>query len=181
MIPFLIGFPVLLAAILFLIRKEDLRGYMVYAGTGVIMLITVIFIMQWIFDGSETWMLYPSTELPDHLIAAGDIFLMGLILYMSLKYKRPLPAILSIVQTVLMLYVESTAKIAEGPHIMVDWFTILMCIIIAFIGGDSVPSSLLDRWNHAMIEWGSEARLYQGYGLTETVNVTNVNFKNNKI
>ena len=134
MIPFLIGFPVLLAAILFLIRKEDLRGYMVYAGAGVIMLITVIFIMQWIFDGSETWMLYPSTELPDHLIAAGDIFLMGLILYMSLKYKRPLPAILSIVQTVLMLYVESTAKIAEGPHIMVDWFTILMCIIIAFIG-----------------------------------------------
>ena len=101
MIPFLIGFPVLLAAILFLIRKEDLRGYMVYAGAGVIMLITVIFIMQWIFDGSETWMLYPSTELPDHLIAAGDIFLMGLILYMSLKYKRPLPAILSIVQTVL--------------------------------------------------------------------------------
>lgn len=135
MIPFLIGFPVLLAAILFLIRKEDLRGYMVYAGAGVIMLITVIFIMQWIFDGSKTWMLYPSTELPDHLIAAGDIFLMGLILYMSLKYKRPLPAILSIVQTVLMLYVESTAKIAEGPHIMVDWFTILMCIIIAFIGG----------------------------------------------
>lgn len=135
MIPFLIGFPVLLAAILFLIRKEDLRGYMVYAGAGVIMLITVIFIMQWIFDGSETWMLYPSTELPDHLIAAGDIFLMGLILYMSLKYKRPLPAILSIVQTVLMLYVESTAKIAEGPHIMVDWFTNLMCIIIAFIGG----------------------------------------------
>ena len=135
MIPFLIGFPVLLAAILFLFRKEDLRGYMVYAGAGVIMLITVIFIMQWIFDGSETWMLYPSTELPDHLIAAGDIFLMGLILYMSLKYKRPLPAILSIVQTVLMLYVESTAKIAEGPHIMVDWFTILMCIIIAFIGG----------------------------------------------
>lgn len=135
MIPFLIGFPVLLAAILFLIRKEDLRGYMVYAGAGVIMLITVIFIMQWIFDGSETWMLYPSTELPDHLIAAGDIFLMGLILYMSLKYKRALSAILSIVQTVLMLYVESTAKIAEGPHIMVDWFTILMCIIIAFIGG----------------------------------------------
>ena len=135
MIPFLIGFPVLLAAILFLIRKEDLRGYMVYAGAGVIMLITVIFIMQWIFDGSKTWMLYPSTELPDHLIAAGDISLMGLILYMSLKYKRPLPAILSIVQTVLMLYVESTAKIAEGPHIMVDWFTILMCIIIAFIGG----------------------------------------------
>jgi long-chain acyl-CoA synthetase len=47
--------------------------------------------------------------------------------------------------------------------------------IIAFIGGDSVPPSLLDRWNENMIKYGSKARLYEGYGLTETVNVSNVN------
>lgn len=48
---------------------------------------------------------------------------------------------------------------------------------IAFIGGDSVPESLLTRWNEAMKRYGSSARLYEGYGLTETVNVSNVNFK----
>lgn len=48
--------------------------------------------------------------------------------------------------------------------------------IIAFIGGDSVPPSLLDRWNEIMIKYHSEARLYEGYGLTETVNVSNVNY-----
>jgi len=47
--------------------------------------------------------------------------------------------------------------------------------IIAFVGGDSVPESLLTRWNETMEKCGSEARLYQGYGLTETVNVSNVN------
>jgi len=39
--------------------------------------------------------------------------------------------------------------------------------ITAFIGGDYVPDSLLKRWNEAMERYGSEARLYQGYGLTE--------------
>jgi long-chain acyl-CoA synthetase len=48
---------------------------------------------------------------------------------------------------------------------------------IAFVGGDSVPESLLSRWNEAMERYGSSARLYEGYGLTETVNVSNVNFK----
>lgn len=39
--------------------------------------------------------------------------------------------------------------------------------VTAFIGGDNVPASLLDRWNQAMIHNGSSARLYEGYGLTE--------------
>jgi long-chain acyl-CoA synthetase len=49
--------------------------------------------------------------------------------------------------------------------------------IIAFIGGDSVPPSLLERWNEAMEKYHSPARLYEGYGLTEAVNVCNVNTK----
>jgi long-chain acyl-CoA synthetase len=47
--------------------------------------------------------------------------------------------------------------------------------VCAFIGGDSVPQSLLDRWNAAMERFDSKARLYQGYGLSETMSVSNVN------
>jgi len=46
-----------------------------------------------------------------------------------------------------------------GPHLRKQ--------VTAFIGGDNVPQSLLDRWNQAMVKYGSEARLYVGYGLTE--------------
>ena len=80
-------------------------------------------------------MLYPETELIDHLMTAGDIFLMCLIIYLSVKHGKVLPIILSVVQTAVVLHTEFTVEVKEGPHMMVDWLTILMCIIIAFIGG----------------------------------------------
>lgn len=47
--------------------------------------------------------------------------------------------------------------------------------IVAYVGGDTAPSSLIERWNKAMEDNGSSARLYEGYGLTETVTCSNVN------
>lgn len=46
---------------------------------------------------------------------------------------------------------------------------------IAFVGGDFVPNSLIDRFNRRMIKKGSMCRLREGYGLTEVVNVCCVN------
>ena len=45
----------------------------------------------------------------------------------------------------------------------------------AFIGGDFVASSLIKNFNKRMEENGSSCRLYEGYGLTETVTVATVN------
>lgn len=50
----------------------------------------------------------------------------------------------------------------------------------AFVGGDAVPDSLLVRWNSAMEKYGSKARLYEGYGLSETCAVSNVNFRDHE-
>lgn len=54
-----------------------------------------------------------------------------------------------------------------GPH--------LQNLAVAYIGGDSVPQSLLDRFNSLMKKYNSPARLLEGYGLTETVTVNAVN------
>lgn len=136
MIPFLIGVPAIVALIFPFMKKESrARDMLCYVGAGAVMLLTVIFTVQWITGGAETVMLYESTETIDHLIAAGDIFLMCLIVYLSIKWKKVLPIILSIVQTVMMLYTEFTVEIAEGPHMTIDWLAILMCLIIAFVGG----------------------------------------------
>ena len=135
MIPLLIGIPAALAVLFQIIRNEKVRGYIVYAGAGIIMLTTVLFIGTWIRDGAQTWMFYPETEMIDHLMTVGDIFLMCLIIYLSVKHGKVLPIILSVAQTALVIYTEFTAEVAEGPHMMVDWLTVLMCVIIAFIGG----------------------------------------------
>ena len=52
--------------------------------------------------------------------------------------------------------------------------------VISYIGGDNVPKSLIERWNKAMQDNGSEARLYEGYGLTETVTCCTVNTRYNR-
>ncbi len=46
---------------------------------------------------------------------------------------------------------------------------------IAYVGGDFVPETLTTKFNETMIKFNSKARLYEGYGLTETVTVCNVN------
>ena len=135
MIPLLIGIPAALAVVFQFVRNEKARGYIVYAGAGIIMLTTVIFIVNWITGGARALMLYQTTEFIDHLMTAGDIFLMCLIIYLSIKYGKILPVILTVLQTALVLYTEFTVDVMEGPHMMVDWLTILMCIIVAFIGG----------------------------------------------
>ena len=44
-----------------------------------------------------------------------------------------------------------------------------------YVGGDSVPDSLVREFNAALEKGGSKARMYIGYGLTETVTVCLVN------
>ena len=49
----------------------------------------------------------------------------------------------------------------------------------AFIGGDFVAKELIRRFNKRMEDNGSACRLYEGYGLTETVTVATVNTETN--
>lgn len=48
-------------------------------------------------------------------------------------------------------------------------------VYIAFVGGDCAPQDLLDEFNARMEAAGATARLFEGYGLTETVTVCAVN------
>ncbi len=48
-------------------------------------------------------------------------------------------------------------------------------IYIAFVGGDCAPQDLMDEFNSRMEKAGAMARLFEGYGLTETVTVCAVN------
>ncbi len=48
-------------------------------------------------------------------------------------------------------------------------------INVAFIGGDFVAQSLIDRFNERMDYFHSKCRMFEGYGLTETVTVCSVN------
>ena len=60
--------------------------------------------------------------------------------------------------------------------------TNLQKLKVAYVGGDFVSNDLVHEFNKVMEKYGSSARLFEGYGLTETVTVCSVNtFRNNKL
>lgn len=134
---FLIGIPAAFAALFPFMRQQKARGVMAYTGAGLVMLTALAFLAKWLSNGARTVVLYPSTELVDHLMIGGDIILLCLIIFLSVRYKRVLPIIFSVLQTALVLFTEYTfsARLTGQAHIKIDWLSILMCLIIAFIGG----------------------------------------------
>lgn len=52
-------------------------------------------------------------------------------------------------------------------------------VSFAFCGGDSVPKSLKEKYDKLFAEFKSDAKMFEGYGLTETVTVCAVNNKAN--
>ena len=136
-LPFLIGIPAAFAVIFPFVRQQKVRGILAYTGAGLVMLTALAFLVKWLQYGARTIVLYPSTELVDHLMIGGDIFLLCLIIYLSVKYRRVLPILLSVVQTGLVLFTEFkiAPRLTAQTHIKIDWLSILMCLIIAFVGG----------------------------------------------
>ena len=70
-------------------------------------------------------------------------------------------------------------KLLKEPMFHTSKLSNLEC---AFIGGDNVNINLINQFNNLMKEKNSKCRMYEGYGLTETVTVCSVNTpKNYKI
>ena len=131
----LIGLPVLAAVLIPLIRQNRTRDLMVYGCAGGVMILTLVFLFVWLQGGADAWYLYADTELANHGMLALEVCLMCLILFLSFRYRRLFPAILSIAQTALLFYTESAVHMPAAEHMMADRLAMLMCVIIAFVGG----------------------------------------------
>lgn len=135
MIPFLICFPLVVAALMFVIRNEKIRGIVAYIGAGTIMAVTGIFAFEWFSQGAPLWEFYYHTHTIDMIMLGGVWVLMFVITYLSFKYKKHIISLLSIIPTLLITYMELFGpEMAEIAHIRVDSLSMLMCIIIGVIG-----------------------------------------------
>ncbi|MCR5515321.1 MAG: NADH-quinone oxidoreductase subunit L [Lachnospira sp.] len=135
-IPFLIIFPLVIAIIMYCTRINKIRNAIAYLSAVVIMVSVGVLVCQWISKGMETITLYYNTELVDHIILAAEIVLMGVVTYLSFKYKKAWVSLLSICPTALIAYYEifgpETREVVG--HIYIDYLSILMCIIVGIIG-----------------------------------------------
>lgn len=134
-LPILIGWPLLIAAIVPLIKQERIRGYVVYAGAGGVMVLAAALLGMWLTNGAQAMAFYQETEWVNYLMIAGELFLTGLIVYLSIKYRKYPVILLSVGQTALGIWTEFRFPMQPADHMQIDSLSMLMCIIAAFIGG----------------------------------------------
>ena len=134
-IPFLIGWPVLAALIIPLLRDRRLRSGAVYLAAGGVMALAAFLLAGWLAGGGQTVALYADTGLIDHGMMAGELFLMGLVVVLSISHRQYPVILLSVGQTGLLLWSEFTHPVAAPCHMQVDRLSMLMCVIVAFVGG----------------------------------------------
>ncbi|MBQ9022592.1 MAG: NADH-quinone oxidoreductase subunit L [Eubacterium sp.] len=135
-VPFLICFPMVIALLMFIIRADKVRNVIAYLGAVITMALVGLLVVQWIQGGCAAMDLYVETEIVDHIILVGDLIVMVVILIYCIKYRRFLISLLSIVPTIIVAYVELAGpKMTPMAHIHVDHLSILMCLIVAVVGG----------------------------------------------
>lgn len=135
MIVALILFPFAVAAILACVSDNKIRKAVVYISAFVIMLSAVVFTVGFLVRGQGLSYL-PHTEIIDKGMLGVEVLLMGLIIWLSIKYKKYYAALLSAAQTGLMAWLELSGR-TEGfelNHIYCDRLTLIMVLMIGIVG-----------------------------------------------
>ena len=101
----------------------------------VLMALAIFTAYKWYAVGETLYLDLPATEFFNKIVLAGDIFIMCLVIYLSFKYNKWIISLLSIIQTVMVVWVELFGpKPQETAHIEIDWLTIIMILIIGVVG-----------------------------------------------
>ena len=134
LIAFLILFPLVIAALLLVVRGDGLRGVVVGVSAAIIAVASVVLAMQYL-GGAWTGFVF-SSQLLDYLACAIGIAISAVVIGFGVKYKNYLAVGLAILQLVGDVVFEF--GFAHAAHVevglYVDSLSIVMALIIGIIG-----------------------------------------------
>ena len=104
LIPFLIGFSLVVAGILLFIKNGKVRGLIVYPSIGIIV-ITVMILLGFYVNGT-TFPTYENAEWVNYGMLGIELCLMLVIVHLSIKHNKFPVCIFSIVQTAMIFWLE---------------------------------------------------------------------------
>lgn len=132
----LICFPFLSSLLLSIFKNDKIRQTITYLSSVAIIGVAVTFAAKYFISKSSGLSFFAQTEIIDYAMIGVEAFLMVLVTVLSFKYKQFFAALLSVAQTVLMFWYElgGNAPHQEIKKIYVDNLTVIMVLIVAFIG-----------------------------------------------
>ena len=131
---FLIFFPLLVSLVLYLTKNKKVRIYT--ARIAAVVLTAGVLYLTWQYFNIPQQQFAVQAGVANYLFLALDFVICGIIIYNSIKYKRVLPLVLSVVQTVAIALYELLWKdeTAVGAYLFVDKLSVILALIIGIIG-----------------------------------------------
>ena len=136
-VEFLIVFPFVMAVLMFCIKKASLlRNIIAGLGGFSIMAIAIWVGVQVLSKTGSTKNTYiTNAETYDHMIMGGEIFLMCVVIFLSIKYKKYYAILLSLIGTLPVLWMDLTGNAITGKsHLRVDYLSAVMILIVGIVG-----------------------------------------------
>ena len=134
---FLILFPFFMAIIIaFLKKASPLRSAVIMIGGFTIMAASIYVAVNVLLSGDTSKFVYlTDVEIPEKAIMCGEVFLMCLVCFLSIKYKKYYAIIFSLLGTIPVLWMDLTHKAIEGNTCLrIDTFAAVMYLIVGFVG-----------------------------------------------
>lgn len=141
-IALLILFPFLAAVFQAFVKNNSVRKVSVYISSALIIAATIAFVVM-NFRKEQSFipadfMLggFDIVGTINYGMLAVEFVLMGIIIYLSFKYKKYYAALLSIVQTCFIAWLELSGNAhAVNDYLLCDNLTLILCLMIAVVGG----------------------------------------------
>ncbi len=135
---FLILFPFAIAFILFFLKKDSKgRSFVVISGGLAELAGSVLFAADNLMNHDMEMGTYylKETHMTDMFIAALELCLMLLVIFLSVKYKKYYVILLSALGTLPVLYMDiSGAAETTASHFKVDHLTLIMVLVVGVVG-----------------------------------------------
>lgn len=134
-IAFLICFPFVAAAVLALMKQHGKpRKYFIFFSSALIVAAVLYFATGLLLSGQSAAYL-TDTHAIDTVMLIAEVGIMCLVFYYAFRYKKYYVALISLVQTGLMVWLELFSGIEiEATHIRTDRLTVIMCLIVGIVG-----------------------------------------------
>lgn len=131
---FLIGFPLVVAIALLVLKTDALRDMLVRVAAVVIGAASIFLAVQYYNKGSEMFDFH--SELVNYLMMGIEVCLAIVIIMLGIKHKKYLASVLAAIQTPIMIWFELTVghNVEVVNNLYIDRLSIIMVLIIGIIG-----------------------------------------------
>lgn len=145
-VPFLIVFPMVVAALMYVLKRGKLRRGIAIVSAFGIMGVAVLLLLKWIRQGCGVMKVFNNPKRLDHILLFMAFLLMVWIIWLCIRYKRYWVSALTVIPSAVLAFVRifpvgkrmTGISVSLPKLVCIDRLSLLLCLITGLMGGLAV-------------------------------------------